>query len=122
MILHGHEAARERLISQLNEIGYPNAHGYSSGREARRACKNNPPDILIVSSDMSDVSTVELVQHYRINHPYLRVVLTSGIATIGEGLTSLEKLADTTLISPIGMWELRQTMRIQQSALNTAAS
>ena len=84
--------------------------------------KTAPPDILIVSSNMSEVSTVELVQRCRINHPYLRVVLTSGIATIGEGLNSLEKLADTTLISPIGMWERRQTMRIQQSALDTAAS
>ena len=80
------------------------------------------PDILIVSSNISGVSTVELVQRCRINHPYLRVVLASGIATIGEGLGSLEKLSDTTLISPIGMWERRQTMRIQQSALDTAAS
>ena len=122
LILHGHEAARERLISQLNEIGYGNTHGYSSGREARQACKNSPPDILIVSSDMSDVSTVELIQTCRFNHPFLRVVLTSGIATIGEGLNSLEKLADAMLISPIGMWELRQTMRIQLTALDAAAS
>jgi len=122
LILHGHKAARERLISQLNEIGYGNTHGYSSGREARQACKNGSPDILIVSSDMSDVSTVELIQRCRLNHPYLRVVLTSGIATIGEGLSALEKLADATLISPIGMWELRQTMRIQLTALDAAAS
>lgn len=66
------------------------------------------------------------VEQFEATYPILyssqRVVLTSGIATIGEGLSSLEKLADAMLISPIGMWELRQTMRIQLTALDAAAS
>jgi DNA-binding response OmpR family regulator len=122
LILLGDLATRDRLHTQLNEIGYENARGYSSGREARTACKNNPPDILIVSSNMNDVSTVELIQRCRVDHPDVRVVVTSDIATNGEGISPLAKLADAKLISPFGMWELRQTMRIQISALDATAS
>jgi DNA-binding response OmpR family regulator len=110
------------LHSQLTDIGYDNVRGFTSAREAREACKGNPPDILIVSSNMGDVSTVELVQRCRLDHPDLRVVTTSGMASTSDNSDPLQKLADATLISPIGMWELRQTMRTQISALDAAAS
>ncbi|GEM_PF-1837763 len=122
LILHGDQAARERLNSQLSDIGHTNATGHSSGREAREACKNNPPDILFVSADLRDISIVELIQRCRLDHPELRVVLTSGMATTSDNADPLQKLADATLISPIGMWELRQTMRIQTTALDAATS
>ncbi|NQW17746.1 MAG: hypothetical protein HQ478_09710 [Chloroflexi bacterium] len=121
-ILHGEQAARERLLTQLSDIGYDNARGYSCGREAREACKGSPPDILIVDSNVNDVSSVELVQRCRLDRSDLRVVITASTATMGETSSPLHRLANATLISPIGMWELRQTMRNQMSALDAAAS
>jgi DNA-binding response OmpR family regulator len=122
VVLHTEPSSRNRILGQLRDSGFENALGFASSGDARSTCKSTPPDILIVDTTVADVSSVELIQRCRAAHSRVRVVLTSAVAAVADSAGPLQRLADATLVSPIGIWELRQTIQNQVQALEAPAA
>ncbi len=119
LVLHGDDAVRNRAISHLQGLGSFETRHYAGGREARGACREFYPNIVIVDTSVLDVATSELIERLRPSVPQQRLVLTSAAsASLHTGHAGLLRHEpDAVLWSPFSRWEFQQAVQDQVAAL-----
>ena len=118
LVLHGDDAVRSRVISHLQDLGSLETRHYASGRDARDACREFYPDIVIVDTSVLDVATSELIERLRPSVPQQRLVLTSATSASSAGHAGLLRHEPNAVLwSPFGRWEFQQAVQDQIAAL-----
>lgn len=88
LIVDDEQGVRGVLTEMLKAGGYP-AESVSEGREALRALRTTPFDVMITDVRLPDISGLELLAVVRDKYPWLPVIVITGYATIDSTIKAM---------------------------------
>ncbi len=102
LIVDDEEGIRETLSGILDDEGYESIVA-SSGEEAIKKIKENPPDVVLLDVWLTGMDGIQTLQEIKASHPALPVIIISGHANIEIAVKATRMGAYDLLEKPLSI-------------------
>ncbi len=90
----------------LEELGYDTASAYT-GAEGRQMARDFKPDLILLDLYLPDINGLELLEHFRKDHPNVGVVIMTAAAAIKTAVEAIRSGAEDYLQKPLNLDDLQ---------------
>ena len=82
-----------------------------NGVEALVAVQKQTPDLVLSDINMPDMDGLQLLEHLKVNHPWLPIILMTAYGDVGQAVKAMQQGANDYLMKPFEIEELDKILK-----------
>jgi two-component system response regulator AtoC len=106
LLIDDEKSMHVALAPFLEELGHETASAFT-GAEGRQMARDLKPDLILLDIYLPDINGLELLEHFRKDHPNVGVVIMTAAAAIKTAVEAIRSGAEDYLQKPLNLDDLQ---------------